>query len=127
MLGALKVLQSLVEGVLEPLDGLDVLYVHGVWGKEQEDRKMQSLRIFKNARSITINICKCRSAAAAAATCNFGERFLLLVDNDAPLTNACTCRVSGEEKKQVLYKYMAEKKKKKRFISFGITDQVPPH
>lgn len=125
MLGALKVLQSLVEGVLEPLDGLDVLYVHGVWGKEQEDRKMQSLRIFKHARSITINICKCRSAAAAAATCNFGERFLLLVGNDAPLTNACTCRVSGEEKKQVLYKYMAGKKK--RFISFGITDQVPPH
>lgn len=58
MLGALKVLQSLMEGILEPLDGLDVLYVHGVWSREPQDRKMQSLRIFKHAGSITINICK---------------------------------------------------------------------
>ncbi len=34
MLGALKVLQSLVERILEPLDSLDVLYVHGVWREE---------------------------------------------------------------------------------------------
>lgn len=46
--------------------------------------------------------------------------------NDAPLINAYTCRDSGEEKNQVLYKYMAGEKKKKGFISFGITDLVPP-
>lgn len=73
MLGALKVLQGLVEGILEPLDGLDVLYVHGVCSREQRDRKRQSSGILKHAPSITINICKHRSAAAA--TCNFGERF----------------------------------------------------
>ena len=33
VLGALKVLQGLVERILEPLDGLDILYVHGVWGR----------------------------------------------------------------------------------------------
>lgn len=55
MLGALKVLQSLMEGVLEPLDGLDVLYVHGVWSKEN-NRKMQSLHSFKHAGSTTINV-----------------------------------------------------------------------
>lgn len=33
MLGALKVLQGLVERILEPLDGLDILYVHGVWSE----------------------------------------------------------------------------------------------
>lgn len=45
--------------------------------------------------------------------------------NDAPLINAYTCRDSREEKKQVLYKYMAGGEKK-GFISFGITDLPPP-
>lgn len=34
MLGALKVLQGLMERILEPLDRLDILYVHGVCSKE---------------------------------------------------------------------------------------------
>lgn len=55
MLGALKVLQGLVEGILEPLDGLDVLYVHGVWSEEQQERKMQSLRICFQTRAIDHN------------------------------------------------------------------------
>lgn len=48
MLGALKVLQSLVERILEPLDGLDILYVHGVWSKKGGglDRKKERLFIY---------------------------------------------------------------------------------
>ena len=53
MLGALKVLQGLVERILEPLDGLDVLYVHRVWsekgggeGWEKERSKTLSLFMF---------------------------------------------------------------------------------
>ncbi|TNN82644.1 hypothetical protein EYF80_007162 [Liparis tanakae] len=34
VLGALKVLQSLVERILQPLDCLDVLYMHGVWSEK---------------------------------------------------------------------------------------------
>lgn len=74
MLGALKVLQSLVEGILEPLDGLDVLYVHGVWSKEQKTGGKESLLVSNphnrfNPRFLNADV------QQAAATCNFGERF----------------------------------------------------
>lgn len=51
MLGALKVLQSLVEGILEPLDGLDVLYVHGVWSKEHKTGGGNELRTFSSTQN----------------------------------------------------------------------------
>lgn len=46
MLGALKVLQGLVERILEPLDGLDVLYVHGVWRRKGGESEGKRKRLF---------------------------------------------------------------------------------
>lgn len=35
MLGGLVVLQGLVQRILEPLDGLYVLYMHGIWSERR--------------------------------------------------------------------------------------------
>lgn len=101
MLGALKVLQSLVEGILEPLDGLDILYVHRVWsekggGEGWRDKRKDYLYLHKNEKqtfSINLQDDKTSTAAtrtflnSAACLCKHAilERgFLLLVVNDAP-------------------------------------------
>lgn len=109
MLGALKVLQSLVERILEPLDGLDILYVHGVWSKKGGglDRKKEDYLYIHIFLSYTlddkfiqcnVNILKSRSTAATATRCSAAldsagclckraileKGFLLLVVNDAP-------------------------------------------
>lgn len=110
MLGALKVLQSLVERILEPLDCLDILYVHGVWSKQgggegwKEGRKIIYIfklhikrQMYEMRRKHFQLICSRSTAAtttqrfaalnSAACLCKHAilERgFLLLVVNDAP-------------------------------------------
>lgn len=111
MLGALKVLQSLVEGILEPLDGLDVLYVHGVWSKEQKTEGRKELLLFSNPHNRFNRTFLNADLQRLQQRVILERGFLLLMVNDAPLINAYTCRDSREEKNQVLYKYMAEKKK----------------
>lgn len=111
MLGALKVLQSLVEGILEPLDGLDVLYVHGVWSKEQKTEGRKELLLFSNPHNRFNRTFLNADLQRLQQRVILERGFLLLMVNDAPLINAYTCRDSREEKNQVLYKYMAEKKR----------------
>lgn len=36
VLGTLKILQGLMKRILEPLDSLDILYVHGVWSEKKK-------------------------------------------------------------------------------------------
>lgn len=126
MLGALKVLQSLVEGILEPLDGLDVLYVHGVWSREQKTGGRKELLLFSNPYNRLNRTFLNADLQRLQQRVILERGFLLLMVNDAPLINAYTCRDSREEKNQVLYKYIAGKKRI-HFFWYHRPSTPPPH